>query len=456
MAEKLQCFVCCKRNTAFFCVNCIKNGEFTHSRSNEVLKESFAEKKLQFYKLRQFENECNSRLHQLFAVDFAFDNLSESLNIQKVNIFHLKNVLKMKEMEANKANDRLNEILRRKEEVKKEQEKLLKKISSAVIHIEHRKQSIAKRVARREELAEKIKEETRERVSQLTRFVFPIETYLPDENPETGLISSEENTPLLTFSGGSTNSSTNSGHDVKYVVIEPWLPTNGDYSAYDEWVSLHKDCSSEYGQRNPAFRISSALSYATQLLHVISFYLDLRFPKRLKFSEFYTSSSENGNDVFLDENNFAHRVAKLNTNIIYFCLFQNVDSRLIRPKQTIANLQLLSNSVTADLGRTGTLHIDSKFYKKVIENLVTDIELFAEQEWLDASKGNADFDLDWDIDWEFFPQMPNVPDQSDYSQQATSLMSGMLSTAANFGASIWSRVSGQKDNKDSNDKKEHR
>jgi len=54
-------------------------------------------------------------------------------------------------------------------------------------------------------------------------------------------------------------------------------------------VTLHKDLlatsssQSEFGQKNDAFRISGALSYATHLLALISFYLGVYEPKRLSF-----------------------------------------------------------------------------------------------------------------------------------------------------------------------------
>ncbi|RWS13279.1 Beclin 1-associated autophagy-related key regulator-like protein [Dinothrombium tinctorium] len=419
MAERsFQCFVCCKQNAAFFCCKCIRNGDFTSSRDREVLKERFAEKKLQFYKWREECNECDRRVDDVFAVSFDFDQLLDQFNALLANVHILRKALKQRSEANAKRKARLNEILTEKKCIKAKQNKLIEKITMAQTYVERRKQSIAKRVDKRRTVVEEIKEATRERIIQLSNYVFPIDTYLPDENPETGCITSEENTPLLTFSGGSTNSSSIGGNEVKYVVIEPWLPTNGDYSAYDEWVSLHKDSSSlsELGQRNPAFRISSALAYATQFLSVIAFYLDVRFPKRLKFSEFYTTSSTNGNDVFLTEQEFADKVAKLNINIIYICLFQNVPFQLIHPKHTIQNLKLL-DPLTADLGRSGSINIESKFYKKIKQALYKDLIITTGADLIDFDSINESYDDDLtEFDWESLPYMPQISDQTLQSQ----------------------------------------
>ena len=60
------------------------------------------------------------------------------------------------------------------------------------------------------------------------------------KNLETGLIYSSESSPLLTFSGESTSSDKDDNNhseieNEKMVIVEPWLPSNGNYSAYNKW-----------------------------------------------------------------------------------------------------------------------------------------------------------------------------------------------------------------------------
>lgn len=53
----------------------------------------------------------------------------------------------------------------------------------------------------------------------------------------------------------------------------------------------------------------------------------------------------------LGEQQFARRVARLNTNIIYLCLSQNVPAKLLRPTHSMPNLLALLDTQIADLGR---------------------------------------------------------------------------------------------------------
>ena len=66
-------------------------------------------------------------------------------------------------------------------------------------------------------------------------------------------------------------------------VLGPSLPISGDYSA-------HNNCIIETGQtggsshvRNSAHIISAGLTFLTQFVNMISYYLDLRLPHRLSY-----------------------------------------------------------------------------------------------------------------------------------------------------------------------------
>lgn len=117
--------------------------------------------------------------------------------------------------------------------------------------------------------------------------------------------------------------------ELQYQIVEPTLPSNGDYSAYIMWgtlstylylvsslaqttflsylhwcnVLIHVDIYSTYqhtlllllvsdsesasrspdaemNQRNPAYTISSALSHTCQFVSVLAFYLDVILPRK--------------------------------------------------------------------------------------------------------------------------------------------------------------------------------
>lgn len=65
---------------------------------------------------------------------------------------------------------------------------------------------------------------------------------------------------------------------------------NGDYTAYNDWVATIKDgvpnppgTSETMTSSNCAYRISAALTYTTQLVHLLSYYLDVRLPYKVNY-----------------------------------------------------------------------------------------------------------------------------------------------------------------------------
>jgi beclin 1-associated autophagy-related key regulator len=48
---------------------------------------------------------------------------------------------------------------------------------------------------------------------------------------------------------------------------------------------------------------------------------------------------------------FAHKVAKLNYNVLHLCYTQNVSLELLQPARTLHNILLLLNTEVSDLGR---------------------------------------------------------------------------------------------------------
>lgn len=165
-------------------------------------------------------------------------------------------------------------------------------------------------------------------------------------------------------------------------------------------------------------RISSALSYTTQLLSVIGFYLDEKFPRKLHFKEFYTNTDQNGRKIYLTDEHFVHKVAKLNANILYFCLQQGVDIRLLEPKKTLKNLQLLTdiNPIPIDKAKAYTF---SQEAERLVENhLGNDLALSIDEDEFDYNL-TGDYDRTEDelneLDWESVPEMPYSSDTLIYS-----------------------------------------
>ncbi|XP_023233132.1 beclin 1-associated autophagy-related key regulator-like [Centruroides sculpturatus] len=229
------------------------------------------------------------------------------------------------------------------------------------------------------------------------------------------------------------------------IVVEPFLRGDGDYSAYPNWIREHKDSPTigEIEQRNPAYNIIAALTYTTQLVSILSYYLDIRLPKNLSYSEFC------GHE--LSEQQFFHKVAKLNANVVHLCLSQNVKPDLIHPKETILNLLLLLNPKISDLGRCGPISIDEKLFTSMNGSLLKDLNLIEE---LDDCK-NSDEENEWETvpnvaASEFFYPPPTTsygssPGTNSQLQPSgtTSFAGGLISAAASV-ASFWRAATGQK------------
>lgn len=93
--------------------------------------------------------------------------------------------------------------------------------------------------------------------------------------------------------------------EIHHCIVEPTLPATGDYGAYSLWgnciftltillyininvlhlVAANKDgvpgANKENAMHNPAYNISAALTYATQLVNVLAYYVNVRLPYKL-------------------------------------------------------------------------------------------------------------------------------------------------------------------------------
>ena len=175
----------------------------------------------------------------------------------------------------------------------------------------------------------------------------------------------------------------------------------------------------ENSLRNSTHRISSALAYATQLLAVLGFYLDCKFPRKLHFHEFHTRNDSNGRKVYLNEEQFTHKVAKLNANLFYFCVQQGVDLQHLHPKRTLRNLQMLADcNFSHRLGNVRSAQISPMAIQLAETHLSRDLALHVDEDEFDLNlrgdrDGNDD-DLN-ELDWESVPEMPYANEARTYS-----------------------------------------
>ncbi|KFW96125.1 Beclin 1-associated autophagy-related key regulator, partial [Phalacrocorax carbo] len=221
--------------------------------------------------------------------------------------------------------------------------------------------------------------------------------------------------------------------DTSISITGPWitLPNNGDYSAYYNWVEEKKTTQGpDMEHNNPAYTISAALCYATQLVNTLSLILDVNLPKKLCNRQF---CGEN-----LSRHRFTRAVKKLNANILHLCFSQHVNLDLLHPLHTLRNLMYLVSPDTENLGRSGPFEISAD-----LEDSMEFVDPSATGETDESGDEHvSDEETDLGTDWENLPspRFCEIPSQevemlqsqsTQVSQPiASSSAGGMISSAA--------------------------
>jgi len=250
---------------------------------------------------------------------------------------------------------------------------------------------------------ETLKRGTRSRIIQLRQHVFPIEEFSEgSRRPEakgmfgsqTESWSDEDDETVRSLMVAQSNywskpddlvSSFGTCHTITGP-NGPTLPSSGDYSAYNMWADRSQTAGPSSTTRNPAHCIAAALTYTTQFVNLIAYYVDLRLPHRLSYSEFANGNLSNGK--------FSRKVAKLNANVIHLCSSQGIHATSLQPRKTISNILLMFDPEQSDLGRRGPFEVALQLAKSMEDSLEKDLVI--------CEEGPPDSDSEWSVpsDWE--------------------------------------------------------
>lgn len=145
----------------------------------------------------------------------------------------------------------------------------------------------------RTKLQEDLKYRIRHDIAKLIKYIFPISQTITksvrsDNNEDTAIALDDASRTAYVRGRWIIQHSQN---EMQLVIVAPSLPSNGDYSQYNDWVATNKDgvpnsnmgTNETLSSNNHAYRISAALTYTTQLVHLLSFYLDVRLPYKLLY-----------------------------------------------------------------------------------------------------------------------------------------------------------------------------
>ncbi|XP_031784462.1 beclin 1-associated autophagy-related key regulator [Nasonia vitripennis] len=442
--DLLKCPLCHNGRRNFYCRQCVQNGEFVHSIS--VYSERFADKQQRLMRLKVARNQLEEKCTKALEKYKQRDKLICDINACKERVRLLRNLENETRQNISKGNSRLNVLkdvnskLVSKLPIHEEQvEKLRKHVIELKVKQEKQKESVEKK-------RHQLKKVIRTAAKQLIKYIFPLSKVEPSKslsNSEDDGSSTDMVTCALADASGTSYvrgkwiNDTENSLEVHHRIVSPTLPGSGDYSAYSLWVAQNKDCvpsgNKENAIHNPAYNINAALTYATQLVNIIAYYLNVRLPYKLAYSEFYGSE--------MSDQKFARKVARLNSNILHLCFTQNTDTSVLHPMHTLQNLMHLLNTEISDLGRIGPIEVDPNIILNMHNQLVQDLENSD-----DSASDEEEDAFNWE--WEAVPNVAcpemvvPIPgamtsQQSSSMQVNQSVAGGLVTSAAASIASLW-------------------
>ncbi|XP_053689583.1 beclin 1-associated autophagy-related key regulator [Sabethes cyaneus] len=360
-AGSMRCPVCSYSKRNFHCRNCIRNGDFLHS-SHHLL-ERFSEKQLRYKNLQTahaiLEDKCvHLMARRRLGCQLRAEIKRKSETIEKMRVVMVKkreNLVRLQSLKKEYQNS--NRQLRMKlplcdDQVRKLGDYVLSKLEES----ERRRECL-------QQLQSKLQIIKRDNIEKLIKYIFPISqaisnksSFSSSDGESKNRISEISEATRTAYVRGKWVLQDSFG-EIQHIIVAPVLPGNGNYSAYNDWATVNPatDVSSSamknedpiktMASRNPAHTIAGALTYATQLVQIMCFYLDVRLPYKVSYGDFCTTA--------LSEATFNRKVARLNANILYLCYAQGCRLAELHPTHTLENLQRMLNPTQADLGRFG-------------------------------------------------------------------------------------------------------
>lgn len=431
-----KCQFCSNFRKKFYCKDCIQNGDFINSAVS--YSERFADKQMRLLRLKSLrrvvEDRCCEYLSKKQKIDDANNNVRQYT--ERVRL------LRILLQEAKDRQDDSKKQLRHLATEVKTYNNRLPKYDDRVEKLERYVSQKAEKVEEKRRLLsterEKLKKLARSRVKQLIEYIFPITQLQPsrlevETSGELDTVSALAEATRTAYVKGRWVYTDNSG-ELQHSIVAPTLPGSGDYSAYNLWVAENKDGvpganASPVIDHNPAYNITAALTYTTQLVNILAFYLDVRLPYKMTYSDFCGSD--------MDEQQFARRVARLNANVLQLCFSQSVCPDVLHPARTLNNILQLLNTDVSDLGRLGPIETEPELARSLENHLSKDLEASEDS---DSEEGDT-----LPYEWEAVPhvQCPEVPagstlqSQQMTTTQTTSMAGGLVTSAAASLASIW-------------------
>uniref|UniRef100_A0A0K2UVC6 Beclin 1associated autophagyrelated key regulatorlike [Megachile rotundata] n=1 Tax=Lepeophtheirus salmonis TaxID=72036 RepID=A0A0K2UVC6_LEPSM len=339
-SDRCLCPLCYNPRATFYCYECIKFGDFSHS--NPLKNEILAEKRV---KLKGFSLK-SSKFYQTIREKLSESNeyfiLSENKRLVELRIRYLKEIIaeKRKKCESLKeASDQISTFNSKRRLRLPQFSSRTKKMGEYFVTCVLKADKLRLRL---QELQSSIAPLRIKHLQDLVKLIFPIERIcrtinkdeLDEDHNEVADILAEAMRTSFVHGRWITANSDNS-EEIQYRIVNPTLPSTGNYTSYyhygagDDQVVMIAPCSSPDASE---VSLIAGLSYVVQLVKLIALFTDVILPQKISLSDFHSTSPCS------NEYRFARRVASLNCNVVY--LLCSIDDEFIihDPLRTLQNI----------------------------------------------------------------------------------------------------------------------
>ncbi|XP_017781372.1 PREDICTED: beclin 1-associated autophagy-related key regulator isoform X2 [Nicrophorus vespilloides] len=441
---KSKCPLCCNLSNMFYCRECVRNGVFFSSNSYNN-NYSFSTKQLQLLQMKSDRKDLITEYLQIIEDRQKYEELISDVKLrrERIRIYKLTLEEKRKEKEIDLA--RLKELKDKNKNLVKFLPKYAYQVDKLETDVLIKKEKVVQHNDNFSKNHKQLKKISRHRIEQIVQFVFPIERIQP-KSVDTELIGTDDVVSAITEAVYTTHVNgdrwvyTDNSSELQYSIVAPLLPGSGNFEAYNIWVTQTRGgvpANSTSQEHHPAYSISAALTYTAQLLNVIAFYLDIRLPYKMIYSDFCTNE--------MDSATFSRRVSRLNANALHLCYSQNVDLDSLNPVQSLHNILQLIDAKTTDLGRYGPFQVDCRVANALEKQIGSSLQTGEDS---DSEEGDI-----FPYEWEAVPHvelpeaspgpMNSTQTLSTQQGQMNSIAGGLYTSAASGLASIWRGFTGR-------------
>ncbi|XP_077520917.1 autophagy related protein 14 isoform X3 [Amblyomma americanum] len=444
----MSCRVCLQLRSNFFCDECVRNGDFTHSQL--LCPERFSEKKLELMRLQRHKAALESSILQMSAPVLKKEALREAIQRTRDQVAYLRIVLEDLKSEAQERQRQLRQARTECEAaewdagwVRERLSMRCQQLGTLRESLEDKRQQLVECHRRRQALV-------RAYVGDLARDIFPIEEHpWPDSGTSDGggreLRELEEAQQTVYVRGRWVHLARTEGC---YTLVGVQLPTSGDYSQYCHWLAEQQERAWPAPEEpcNVGYTLSAGLMYAAQMVAVLAFYLDVPLPHSLCYRAEALRSGEGQKNIvkqnmvpFLgslghdgttiqfgardeSEEDFRNWVARLNSNVLHLCASQGLEPPMLRPRTTLRNLSLLVQH-QGNI-RLGPFEMSSDLWASLEESLGPELQ-------------PSDPDSDDNDDWEDVTEDSSPRAELQWRPSSPQPSSSLLSSAAALVTNLW-------------------